>query len=339
MSIPVHDPFNAIQDEQLPSLRIALDPEIARHEFKRRLSRLSGDGKLRLRAVRVTRHKPGRRCVVEYDLEVERPDIPNQIVTLIGKTRARRSGNEGFRMQESLWNAGFEEATADGVSVPEPIGVISALQMWFQRKVPGTPAEALLRGPAGPAVARRVAEAIHKVHRAKIPAAKQHTMEDELWILRDCLSQVAALRPDWMLRLQRVLRGCERLAANTPWLVPCGIHRDFYSSQIIVDGTRLWLLDFDLYCAGDPGLDVGNFIAHITEQSLREFGDSHALAEVESALEERFLELGGSATRYAVHTYTVLTLARHIFLSTKFPERKHLTGALLSLCEERLEIH
>ena len=36
---------------------------MARSEFKRRLPRLSGqDGKLRLKAIRVTRHKPGRRC-------------------------------------------------------------------------------------------------------------------------------------------------------------------------------------------------------------------------------------------------------------------------------------
>jgi hypothetical protein len=338
MSIPVHDPFNAIHDELLPSLRIALDPERARHEFKRRLSRLSGDGKLRLHAVRVTRHKPGRRCVVEYDVEVDRPNTPKEMVTLIGKTRARRSGNEGFRMQENFWSVGFNATTADEISVPEPIGVLSDLQMWFQRKVRGSAAESLLRGPAGPSVARRIAEAIHKVHGAKVPTDKQHTIEDELRILRDCLSQVATLRPDWASRLQRVLGGCERLAANTPFSTPCGIHRDFYSSQVIVDGTRLWLLDFDLYCSGDRGLDVGNFIGHITEQSLREFGDSQRLAEVERVLEERFLALAGSSVRHAVYTYTMLTLARHIFLSTKFAERQHLTHALLSLCEERLDI-
>ena len=338
MSIPVHDPFNAIQDEQLPALRIALDPERARHEFKRRLGRLSGDGKLRLRAVRVTRHKPGRRCVVEYDVEMDRPGVPRETMTLIGKTRARRSGNEGFRMQESFWNAGFDALADDGISVPEPIGVISDLQMWFQRKVPGRPAESVLRGPDGPSVARRIAEAIHKVHCAQIPTDKQHNIEDELRILRDCLSQVATLRPDWLLRLQRVLRECERLAANTPFPSSCGIHRDFYSSQVIVDGGRLWLLDFNLYCSGERGLDVGNFIGHITEQSLRELGDSYALSEVEHAFEERFLELAGQAARYAIKAYTLLTLARHIFLSTKFPERQHLTHALLSICEERMGI-
>jgi hypothetical protein len=336
MTIAVNDPFNAALDRELPSLAMALDPEAARHEFKRRLSRLSGEGKLRLKAIRVTRHKPGRRCVVEYEVEVDRLGASKEIVTLIGKTRARRSGNEGFRLQEAIWHAGFEATSPDGVSVPEPIGVISNLQMWFQRKVPGAPAEQLLAGPSGEALARRIAEAIHKLHRAGIPAAKHHTIDDELRILRDCLSQVAALQPDLWKRLQRVLRECERLAAITPATSLCGIHRDFYSSQVIVDGGRLWMLDFDLYCAGDCGLDAGNFIGHITEQSLRELGDSRALLNVERALEDRFVELAGESTRGSVRTYTVLTLARHIFLSTKFPERQHLTHALLDLCEERM---
>ena len=99
---------------------------------------------------------------------------------------------------------------------------------------------------------------------------------------------------------------------------------------------RLWLIDFDLYCLGDPGLDAGNFIGHVTEQALRERGDAGAMAEVEQALEDRFVELSGEAVRKSVRAYTTLTLARHIFLSTKFPERSHLTERLLELCEERL---
>jgi len=40
--------------------------------------------------------------------------------------------------------------------------------------------------------------------------------------------------------------------------------------------------------------------------------------------------------RPAVQTYATLTLARHIYLSTTFPERRAFTRALLELCEERL---
>lgn len=325
----------ARQDPELPGLALALNQETARKQLKRRLPQLSADGKLRLKALRVTRHKPGRRCLVEYDVEVDRPDMPRHLVTILGKIRARRSGNEGYRLQHAIWNAGFSGDSADRISVPEPLGVIAAFQMWFQRKVPGITADRLLGTTNGVALARRIAEAMNKLHSAAVPTEKAHSIDDELRILRDCLAHVGRLRPEWSERLERLMSDCERLAGTIPAPVPRGIHRDFYASQVIVDGSRLWLIDFDLYCLGDPALDAGNFIGHITEQALREHRSIHALQDVEQALENRFVELNGECSRAAVRVYATLTLARHIFLSTKFPDRIHLAELLLKSCEER----
>ena len=336
MSIRVSDPFHAAGDPALPTLAAALDPDVARHEFKRRLPRLSGDGRLRLREIRVVRHKPGKRAVVEYDVEVLRPDAANETVTLIGKVRARRSGNEGLRQLEAIWNAGFKADSADGLSVPEPIGVISAFNMWFQRKVPGVTATDLLTGTDGVVLARRIAEAAHKLHQANVPTERTHTMADELRILRVCFDQVAAQRPEWADRLAGLMSACERLGASVPPPKACGIHRDFYSSQVIVDGPRLWLIDFDLFCRGDPALDVGNFLGHVIEQALRERGDAGAFRAVETAMSERFVELTSESARTPVAAYTTLTLARHVYLSTQFPVRAPTTARLMELCGQRL---
>ena len=324
------------RDPDMPGLELALHKDAARKEFKRRLPRLSGEGKLRLKDIRLIRHKPSRRCVVEYDVEVERPDCAREWVTLIGKTRARRSGNEGFRLQKAIWEAGFDSNSRDNVSVPEPVGVISAFQMWFQRKVNGLTAERLLTTCGGVQLARQIARAIHKLHQAGVPTDRTHTIADELKILRDCLAQVSALYPKWSSRIERLMSSCEKIGDETPAGGACGIHRDFYAAQVIVDADRLWLLDFDLYCLGDPSLDPGNFIGHVTEQALRESGRADALIEVEEALEDEFVRLSGERTRPALRAYRDLTLVRHIFLSTRFPERRHLTEELLRICEERL---
>ncbi|HSU55034.1 MAG TPA: phosphotransferase [Candidatus Dormibacteraeota bacterium] len=329
------DPSVEPLDPQLPLLAIALNRDTARREFKRRLPGLSGDGKLRLKDIRMIRHKPGRRCVVEYDVELVRPDQPAELVTLIGKTRARRSGNEAFRLQKAIWDAGFNSSSQDLISVPEPIGVISAFQMWFQRKVRGSTADQLLTTTGGPSVARRIVQSICKLHRSGVPSEKMHSIRDELRILHDCLAQTATLLPQCGTRLSRLMASCQTRSAQIPPGGHCGIHRDFYSSQVIIDQDRLWLLDFDLYCQGDPALDLGNFIAHVTEQSLRECGSADAMIQIESALEEEFVLLAGEQVRPALHLYRDLTLVRHIFLSTKFPERHHLTESLLTLCEAR----
>jgi aminoglycoside phosphotransferase (APT) family kinase protein len=210
------------------------------------------------------------------------------------------------------------------------------LQMWLQHKVPGRVATQLLTEPGGVALARCIAEAVHKLHRTGIPPCRRHTMADELRILHERLPIVARMKPQWAKRLERLLEACDQLGTATPAPRPCGIHRDFYPDHVIVDGSRLYLLDFDLYCEGDPGLDIGNFLGHLTEQSVRTLGDAYALADREEAMAERFVALSGEATRPAVQAYTTLTLVRHIYLSTQVPERRQSTEALLELCEQRL---
>jgi hypothetical protein len=255
---------------------------------------------------------------------------------LIGKVRRLRSGKSGYRLLSALWEAGFGADSADGITVAEPIGVVPEFRMWLQRKVQGQVATDLLAEPGGEDLVRRIAEAAHKVHRAGVLAKRRHTMNDELRILHERLPSVARSEPQWAGRIERLLDACERLGAGTLKPEPCGIHRDFYADQVIVAGPRLCLIDFDLYCEGDPALDIGNFLGHIREQSLRSLRDPEALADLEVAMEERFVELAGEETRPAVRAYKLLTLARHVHLSTLFPERRPFTGNLLELCEEYL---
>jgi Ser/Thr protein kinase RdoA (MazF antagonist) len=207
--------------------------------------------------------------------------------------------------------------------------------MWLQRKVPGVPALRLLPGEDGPALAARIAGAIHKVHRAGVPASRRHTMGDELAILKGGLERVATMRPEWKARLARLLSSCERIGAAVPGTEPTGIHRDFHPDQVIADGERLYLVDFDDYCEGDPALDAGNFTAHLTEQALRASGDPEALRDREEAFRERFFRLAGTRRRAAADAYALLTLARHVYISTLFPDRRPFTERILDLCERR----
>jgi len=315
----------------MPLLGRALDPA----EVERALSRLAGWEGAAVRAIRAVRYKPGRRCLIEYDIELP----SSELVSLVAKARARGADRATFDLLVELRRHGFDERSADRISVPEPIALVPELGLWLQRKIAGVPATHDLAAANGVALARRLAEAAHKLHRAAVPARREHTMADELRILHDCLHAVAAQRPAWAARLERLLAACARIAAATP-LPPSqrrGIHRDFYPDQVLVDGDRLYLLDFDLYCRGDPALDIGNCIGHITEQALRTRRDPRAFAEHEAALEERFMELAGERTRPAVRAYALLTLARHVYLSAQRVERQPFTAGLLELCEERLE--
>lgn len=334
MNVAVSDPFDVVRDRALPTLALALDPVEVDRRFRQEIA--SGlRHEFELRAIRVTRYKPARRCVIEYDLDVD-DGAWDRRITWLGKVHARHDGASALRLLEALRQAGFDDSSADGIVVPQPIAALPDWKLWLQAKVPGVAAGRLLLQPGATALMRRVAEAAHKLHRAGVPAQRSHTMADELAVLRDRLGRVGSTRPAWQARLAGLLAGCERLAAALPPCPPCPIHRDFYADQLIVDRDRLTLLDFDLYCAGDPGLDIGNFIGHLTELSLRTRGDAAALAHLEDALERDFVELAGEAVRRSVRTYALLTLVRHVYLSTLFAQRRLFTEALLELCEARI---
>ncbi|MCG6134290.1 MAG: phosphotransferase [Nostoc sp. LLA-1] len=289
-----------------------------------------------LQKVEVIRHKPGRRCLIAYELV----DNAGKIIRLIGKVRAKRTDFHSYELQKSLWEQGFADDSADGISVPEPVGIIPEWQMWLQRQVEGALTfTQLLTTNNNILLANKVAEAAHKLHQTNILPRRSHTMSDELRILHERINLVMQEYPEWQKRLERILAASHHLGENTPELKPCGIHRDFYPDQVLVNHSRLYLIDLDLYCEGNPALDIGNFIAHIQEYSLRTFGNYEALREYENALIERFIHLTSHKYLKAIETYITLTLVRHIYISTQFPERRPFTEALLHLCEQRLHIN
>ncbi len=103
MTVSVSDPFGVASDPKLPFLREALRPAEVQRQLGQCCRRLAGaGGVVHLRAVRVTRYKPGRRCLVEYDVEVEGPRTPPAAVTLVGKAWAKGADQAGHALLAAL---------------------------------------------------------------------------------------------------------------------------------------------------------------------------------------------------------------------------------------------
>lgn len=316
-------------DPGLPLLADALD--------RRRLEATLGDAlaepRLRLHSAELIRHKPGRRALVEYTV-TSGSGVSSK---LLGKLRARGLDRAALRIQETLYRSTFGDDTPDAVCVPETLGAIPELSLWLQRKVPGVRVTERLGQSGDAAVCERVADALHKLHGTAIATPRRHTLSDEIELLCDrLLPRLAHTHPALAVRSERLAGACRRLAATIPDGPQRGIHRDFHPDQLLVDGERMWLVDFDLYCSGHPALDAGNFVAHLTELALRRFGDPSALADCEHAFRQRFLMLAGRELEGALGGYTLLALARHVYLSTRYEDRRATTEPLLALCESRL---
>ncbi|WP_341645477.1 aminoglycoside phosphotransferase family protein [Thauera sp. SDU_THAU2] len=307
----------------LPTLAQALDAAQMRPHLARCLG-LAEDG-CELQAV-LRRLKPGRRALIEY-VVTPSGGAPQSV---LGKLRAKGLDRRGYETQRTLWQAGLSRGP---VVVPEPLGTVPELALWLQRAVAGQPASGCFAPEAGTGAAWRIGEALALLHRQALRPARAWSIDDELAMLRRCLALAAQARPGLAARIESVARACERLANGLPTAMACGVHRDFYPDQVLVDGETIVLLDFDLHALGDPALDVGNFVAHLIEQSIRCHGDAGALAAHETAFIQAYRAGMADVAAASIAGYTTLSLARHIHLSTRFEDRTHTTMMLLESCE------
>ncbi len=333
--VEVVDPFVVVSDPAMSFLPEAIDPQQAEEALSEALAATQGTRTLRLRAIRVVRYKPGRRCMIEYTLAQGDGTEP---IVVLGKAHAKGKHRTCYELQSALWEAGFDDRAADGITVARALGTIPSWHLWLQEKLPGRTAWHALQTGQANQVAARIARAAYKLHEVELPTRRRHTIDTELEILSQRLTRLARMRPRDEKRISDILAACRNLADELPQTTPVCSHRDFYPDQILVDGGRIHVLDHDLFCLGDVGLDLGNFCGHLIEYSLRAYGRPGHFAECQEAMIEQYIRLAGSPTRTraAIEIYTTLTLVRHIDLSTQFQERKQATTALLAHCEQRL---
>ncbi len=335
-ALSIDDPSTALADPTMPFLSDVSDPETIMAHFGPLIGVGGSKGEIRPTALSVRRHKPGRRCLIEVRFNRTTPGKPDRSISVLGKVRAKGLDMASFRAYQALYRGEFGPASGDGIMIPEPLGHIRPFRMWVQRTIPGSTATTFSPHPTGPIVARRIARALAKLHACPVRPERTHTLEDELNILRTRLPKAGEIRTAWASRIDAILSACDRLAASIDIRPPCPIHRDFYPDNVLVNGGDLYLIDFDLFCMGDPALDAGNFAGHLIEQSLRSREDFSFIPSTMKAFEEAVVAEDGEGFWHSVDAYTTLTLVRHIYLSTCFPDRTHTTGPLLSLCEQRL---
>ena len=89
---------------------------------------------------------------------------------------------------------------------------------------------------------------------------------------------------------------------------------------------------------GDPALDIGNFIAHIEEQSLRQYDNAYACKTATSTLIDHYCQLAGYNLCESIELYSTLSFVRHIAISQRIKKRNKFTDRIIDLCEEKLAV-
>ena len=158
--------------------------------------------------------------------------------------------------------------------------------------------------------------------------------------LTDSTAEFAALLPAERSRI--AVLGLALRAALTALPPPrLGLtHGDFHGDNILVDGTRIGLVDLEDCAMGDPADDVGSNWAQLTWHTLRAVTRTPIPDLGRRAFLEAYLERIDAETAARVPTYA----AMHAFLygyqclrHPQDPDRYEGAEAMLGACEHVLE--
>ncbi|HAO0394840.1 TPA: phosphotransferase [Escherichia coli] len=311
--------------------------------FLRRLPCVTTD--TQLISSRLLRQKPGRRALIEYRLERGGNSPP---LLIVGKYREKGVDKFSFCCQQALWSDGFHQQNR--IRVPEPLMLLPEKRMWLQRHVDGLLLTDVLlsdvfsrHGQISTGTAVGYALSVLQQHGglARVVNGRWWTLTDELSVLEQGLTIAAEENAALHGRINALMKGLREVAVVLSGTRKSSLHRDFYPDQIISnrnDRHCLTLLDFDLCCTGPSALDAGNWLAHVCELGIRHRGDYRIFHAHESAFVESWLSHMSGVTAKETEGFRLLSLARHIFLSTRIPGRKHTTPLLLAYCEKCMEL-
>jgi aminoglycoside phosphotransferase (APT) family kinase protein len=112
------------------------------------------------------------------------------------------------------------------------------------------------------------AEWLARLHRSGVGGGRSYTFHRHLHTLAGWKARIAQAYPSVEHSLGDLLRRIEMRGAELPLRAASPTHRDFSPDNLIFDGGRLTVLDFDEFCQYDSLFDVAHFVAHLHLMAL-----------------------------------------------------------------------
>lgn len=245
------------------------------------------------------RYKPGNRCVIRYQLTLERADqgaSSLRNLALFGKVYASaEQAAVVYELQQWLY-AEQEGDEAGSPILPCPLGIIEALGLTLHQAAQSararkdeTTGEPLLTGTQAlrpqivqgrggqvseviipKAVLRDAAEALARVHQSMV-SLDVNMLRSGAKEAKRAKERAALIAGYYPAQAEEVLRLGQQLAARLEHLRPEAYrpaHGGFKPSQLLLDGDQVFIVDFDGFCLADPALDVGYFLAYLRPSGL-----------------------------------------------------------------------
>jgi hypothetical protein len=273
------EPFD---DPALPALSRLRDPEEARVLLEgciRGSSPRYADLRIEGCSPRVARYNRGSRCTVVYQLRFPHEVRPlSWPETVVAKVHHGAKGRNAYESMQALWGSDLRRSRS--VTIAEPLAFISGQNILIQA---GIPHERTLReflsSTLGAPTAQSADELVSYLAKAAAALADLHgcgvrpptvvTFDEELAAARTALARLGRLLPELADTATPLLVCLEAHAQKHPADPLCPAHRSFRPAQILLNGRKIALIDFDGFCLAEPAIDVALFRAIVKDIGLR----------------------------------------------------------------------
>lgn len=148
------------------------------------------------------------------------------------------------------------------LAVPRAI-VYDASRRWLvQQEAVGVPFPELVDHRDFPACCRRAGTALAVLHGLDLTAGTTKTIDDHVRELIDPYPLVLGEHyPAYRRLIESTLATLSKTDMPAKPAVP--LHRDYHWRQLLLDGARIWVVDWDLFARGDAVFDVAYFTTYV----------------------------------------------------------------------------
>ena len=211
-------------------------------------------------------HRLWKRSVVRLYLDSSHSD--SEGTSLIVKFYKRYSAN---RTRSETITRALHQGTfgrSEKIAVPEIIGNLPGWNALVMEDIKGVPLSDLT-GAEQVSGMFMAGQALSKLHQSPFRTEQEFGVDNEISLLTGWSDLVGQVFPDDAKNFDNAMHHACALINHYRDYVPTLIHRDFHEKQLLVNGDRANLIDFDTTCVGNPAQDVGNMLAHLTMRELQ----------------------------------------------------------------------
>jgi aminoglycoside phosphotransferase (APT) family kinase protein len=307
-------------DPALPGLAWALDADAMLPLFADCLEACRHGALPRGFRHEVLHYKPRRSCAIHYQVALGDGDD-----ALTARVYGKLARDDRGEKNHALLTAAHAAARASGGrwQAARPLDYVRRWRLQLQEAVPGrdfrlvfadlTPDAASADELAAVgALLDAIAAAIRSLQRAPIPPGPSLTFGALLAAQARNLQYMQGLQPALAAELAAIRREAARLERETRANAPVFAHGDFAHGNVLIDGDRVGIIDFDKAGAAEPAHDVGYFLTHLWSFGIRHEKRMPHVVRLGERFRAAFLALAPEVTAERLALYEALDFAAYV---------------------------